>query len=205
MQHVESWISCACAWFVLVYTKVIPLFLYFVFRIPWVPPFSWIVSLDATCPPPVGPTSIGGLASDPCLLKTPHPLLYRATRVISLFMFHTQSSLTMVFNLRKLSPLYSCSHKPLLWYCLFCNAFFVSEKTLYCMEGCLGCLGFQAVDTPLFPRWRPRVTCLHSLAGCFPILSVWIRESVDSLCRDGADVQYMQYLSKSCITSPQTR
>ena len=120
MQHVESWISCACAWFVLVYTKVIPLFLYFVFRIPWVPPFSWIVSLDATCPPPVGPTSIGGLASDPYLLETPHPLLYRATRVISLFMFHTQSSLTMVFNLRKLSPLYSCSHKPLLWYCLFC-------------------------------------------------------------------------------------
>ena len=31
-----------------------------------------------------------------------------------------------------------------------------------------------------------------------------IRESVDSLCRDGADTQYMQYLSKSCITSPQT-
>ena len=28
-----------------------------------------------------------------------------------------------------------------------------------------------------------------------------IRESVDSLCRDGADAQYMQYLSKSCITS----
>ena len=28
-----------------------------------------------------------------------------------------------------------------------------------------------------------------------------IRESVDSLCRDGADVQYMQYLSKSRITS----
>ena len=32
-----------------------------------------------------------------------------------------------------------------------------------------------------------------------------IRESVDSLCSDGADVQYMQYLSKSRITSPQTR
>ena len=29
-----------------------------------------------------------------------------------------------------------------------------------------------------------------------------IRESVDSLCRDGADAQYMQYLSKSRITSP---
>ena len=32
-----------------------------------------------------------------------------------------------------------------------------------------------------------------------------IRESVDSLCRDGADAQYMQYLSKSRITSLQTR
>ena len=32
-----------------------------------------------------------------------------------------------------------------------------------------------------------------------------IRGSVDSPCRDGADVQYMQYLSKSRITSPQTR
>ena len=32
-----------------------------------------------------------------------------------------------------------------------------------------------------------------------------IRESVDSLCRIGADAQYMQYLSKSRITSPQTR
>ena len=33
----------------------------------------------------------------------------------------------------------------------------------------------------------------------------YIRESVDSLCRDGADAQYMQYLSKSRITPPQTR
>ena len=33
----------------------------------------------------------------------------------------------------------------------------------------------------------------------------FIRESVDSLCRDGADAQYMQYLSKSLIISPQTR
>ena len=32
-----------------------------------------------------------------------------------------------------------------------------------------------------------------------------IRELVDCLCRDGADTQYMQYLSKSRITSPQTR
>ena len=32
---------------------------------------------------------------------------------------------------------------------------------------------------------------------------MFIRESVDSLCRDGADAQYMQYLSKCRITSPQ--
>ena len=35
-------------------------------------------------------------------------------------------------------------------------------------------------------------------------MSTYIRESVDSLCRDGANAQYMQYLSKSRITSPQT-
>ena len=33
--------------------------------------------------------------------------------------------------------------------------------------------------------------------------SYFIRESVDSLCRDGADAQYMQYLRKSRIISPQ--
>ena len=32
-----------------------------------------------------------------------------------------------------------------------------------------------------------------------------IRKSIQSLCRDGADAQYMQYLSKNRITSPQTR
>ena len=37
----------------------------------------------------------------------------------------------------------------------------------------------------------------------YPSLPI-IRESVDSLRRDGANAQYMQYLSKSRITSPQT-
>ena len=32
-----------------------------------------------------------------------------------------------------------------------------------------------------------------------------IRESVDSLCRDGADAQCMQYLSKNSITLPPIR
>ena len=54
---------------------------------------------------------------------------------------------------------------------------------------------------------------LHSLdlsRGLFPTVFQYyytctcIRELVDSLCRDGADAQYMQYLSKSRITSPQT-
>ena len=47
-------------------------------------------------------------------------------------------------------------------------------------------------------------TIYSSILQCTTIYSS-IRESVDSLCRDGADAQYMQYLSKSRITSPQTR
>ena len=56
----------------------------------------------------------------------------------------------------------------------------------------------------------------YSIAGNFPVRTVkigplknfplyGIRESVDSLCRIGADTQYMQYLSKIRITSPQIR
>ena len=33
--------------------------------------------------------------------------------------------------------------------------------------------------------------------------AIQMSESVDSICRDGASAQYMHYLSKSCITSPQ--
>ena len=43
-------------------------------------------------------------------------------------------------------------------------------------------------------------TRMYSWTICVNII---IRESVDSLCRDGADMQYMQYLRKSHITSPQ--
>ena len=46
-------------------------------------------------------------------------------------------------------------------------------------------------------------TWINGSANNAPATSC-IRESVDSLCRDGADAQYMQYLSKSRITSPQT-
>ena len=48
-------------------------------------------------------------------------------------------------------------------------------------------------------------TILYYTMLYYTILYYTIRESVDSLCRDGADAQYMQYLSKSRITSPQTR
>ena len=49
------------------------------------------------------------------------------------------------------------------------------------------------------------VTSRTNRAGCiYGIRTYHIRESVDSLCRDGADAQYMQYLSKSRITSLQT-
>ena len=37
----------------------------------------------------------------------------------------------------------------------------------------------------------------------FQVYVCVIRELVDSLCSDGANAQYMQYLSKSCRTSPQ--
>ena len=45
-----------------------------------------------------------------------------------------------------------------------------------------------------------QVCLIHNLANLASI-----RESVDSLCRDGANVQYMQYLRKSRIISPQIR
>ena len=70
----------------------------------------------------------------------------------------------------------------------------------------------QLLFCPLYHVYILRQT--HSrCTNCAPNTRVltsqgsWIviRESVDSLCRDGADVQYMQYLSKSRITLPQTR
>ena len=56
-----------------------------------------------------------------------------------------------------------------------------------------GGLGSPAVDTATTLEEGMQHRVLH----------VCIRESVDSLCRDGADAQYMQYLSKSRITSTQ--
>ena len=49
----------------------------------------------------------------------------------------------------------------------------------------------------------PYILC----AFCSSCLRSWthIRESVDSLYRDGADTQYIQYLSKSHETQPRTR
>ena len=62
---------------------------------------------------------------------------------------------------------------------------------------CTNCACAIVVLGILLAQARPIMPCIR--------LVVYIRESVDSLCRDGADVQYMQYLSKSRITSPQTR
>ena len=45
----------------------------------------------------------------------------------------------------------------------------------------------------------------YSLTRILPQESGHIRESVDSLCRDGPDAQYMQYLSKSRITRVRVR
>ena len=50
-------------------------------------------------------------------------------------------------------------------------------------------------------NYRPRASAIGALEQD----KKFIRESVDSLCRDGADAQYMQYLSKSRITSPKIR
>ena len=81
---------------------------------------------------------------------------------------------------------------------------FSSSKFLY----------FQHEEGVLLIHWWQAILCLY------PAISnnvrdyfgencrifqrhEYIRESVDSLCRDGADAQYMQYLRKSCITSTQ--
>ena len=71
----------------------------------------------------------------------------------------------------------------------------------------------RVVGVPKFHSWGKCTMPLTNInsdwmfnasSGLCIILG-YIRESVDSLCRDGADAQYMQYLSKSRTTSPQTR
>ena len=50
--------------------------------------------------------------------------------------------------------------------------------------------------------------CIYQegMVQIYMLIFLCIRESVDSLCRDGADAQYIkQYLRKSRITSPQIR
>ena len=67
---------------------------------------------------------------------------------------------------------------------------------LFLQQNSMGMMATQNVATTEF---------LFKITIMFCSELVHIRESVDSLCRDGADAQYMQYLSKSRITSPQTR
>ena len=64
--------------------------------------------------------------------------------------------------------------------------------------------GLKAVGSQARQRCNPVVCRLKTIVEGTCLLYK-IRESVDSLCRDGADAQYMQYLSKSRVTSPQTR
>ena len=71
----------------------------------------------------------------------------------------------------------------------------------------LGCIQFK-LSAPGVKQYTCRKSattikvyiyiCAFSCLICH-IIYIYIRELVDSLCRDGADVQYMQYLSKSRI------
>ena len=90
-----------------------------------------------------------------------------------------------------------------------------------CCGICELCLGRNYSDDPTAPScktcsmsnytWGNNPTegssyCVQIPETYLKFNNPWsIRESVDSLCRDGADAQYMQYLSKSRLTSPQTR
>ena len=84
-----------------------------------------------------------------------------------------------------------------------CNSFydFRSSENIYKADRGVLC---QIMGFSIFYIWwlymNIPLTDIHAIAS-----GPAIRESVDSLCRDGADAQYMQYLSKSRITSPQTR
>ena len=66
-------------------------------------------------------------------------------------------------------------------------------------------IGYYSCITPSYSKSSGCNRVIISVGKVVTQLYIIIRESVDSLCRDGADAQYMQYLSKSRITSPQTR
>ena len=65
----------------------------------------------------------------------------------------------------------------------------------------------QTAETQLYPmsNMKCQKYKFYSLTRILPQESGHIRESVDSLCRDGPDAQYMQYLSKSRITRVRVR
>ena len=57
----------------------------------------------------------------------------------------------------------------------------------------------RVIAVPKFHSWGKFTMPLTN------INSDWMSNASSGLCRDGADAQFMQYLSKSRITSSQTR
>ena len=53
-------------------------------------------------------------------------------------------------------------------------------------------------------QYRLKIRIANALMCVHAFMYEYIRESVDSLSRDGADAQYMQYLSNSYITCIKT-
>ena len=102
--------------------------------------------------------------------------------------------------------------------CSLTCASVVSHQSVACITTVGGCLSkcCSSSVTNLAIGWVSQIATVHNCqkqiydtyAYTYTYQRVGrlsIRESVDSLCRDGADAQYMQYLSKSRITSPQLR
>ena len=134
---------------------------------------------------------------------------------------HLTATSTSKFNLRKMCTYSCCTVVNVNWWfgCLLCmqEEWFGRKLTSF-----IHAVGWKCgrswpwnmceedwkkkqLDTEGYRRlWPP-----HTRGDLLHLKTDWlhnnIRESVDSLCRDGADTQYMQYLSKSRITSPQTR
>ena len=66
---------------------------------------------------------------------------------------------------------------------------------MYCDRRTCANSGYQAIFFFFASGLGTRLVYVHS-GGVWVYLGIIIRESVDSLCRDGADAQYMQYFNK---------
>ena len=90
----------------------------------------------------------------------------------------------------------------LRWHKTLCSFTFISESVELALQ-LHHCLLY--VGKNMYSSTKYDVQTLNPIIILCMLLPYIIRESVDSLCRDGADVQYMQYLRKSRIISPQER